>query len=112
VLTALGGDKNKLVIDLSCRRRGEDRWFVATNKWQTITDVEVNEGMSVYYMTSSNNNNNNNNNKTCPSYYTCVHIYIYIYIYVHTHHVLTRPRPSPAHTHIHNQSTTHTNPIC
>ncbi|TQS32373.1 hypothetical protein Golomagni_07310, partial [Golovinomyces magnicellulatus] len=43
VLEALGGDKNKLVIDLSCRRRGEDRWFVAMNKWQTITDMEVNE---------------------------------------------------------------------
>lgn len=44
VLAALGGDKNKLVIDLSCRRRGEDRWFVAMNKWQTITDMEVNKG--------------------------------------------------------------------
>ena len=46
VLEALGGDKNKLVIDLSCRRRGEDSWFVAMNKWQTITDMEVNQGMS------------------------------------------------------------------
>ncbi|UZP44629.1 hypothetical protein NXS19_012441 [Fusarium pseudograminearum] len=43
VLEALGGDKNKLVIDLSCRRRGEDSWFVAMNKWQTITDMEVNQ---------------------------------------------------------------------
>ncbi|KAK4163479.1 phosphoribosylformimino-5-aminoimidazole carboxamide ribotide isomerase [Cladorrhinum sp. PSN259] len=43
VLAALGGDKTKLVIDLSCRRKGEDRWFVATDKWQTITDTEVNE---------------------------------------------------------------------
>lgn len=42
VLEALGGDKTKLVIDLSCRRRGEDSWFVAMNKWQTITDMEVN----------------------------------------------------------------------
>ncbi|KAI1824902.1 1--5-imidazole-4-carboxamide isomerase [Xylaria intraflava] len=41
VLAALGGDKNKLVIDLSCRRRGDDRWFVAMNKWQTITEVEI-----------------------------------------------------------------------
>lgn len=48
VLEALGGDKNKLVIDLSCRRRGEDSWFVAMNKWQTITDMEVNQGMSRY----------------------------------------------------------------
>ncbi|KAL2271627.1 hypothetical protein VTJ83DRAFT_998 [Remersonia thermophila] len=43
VLAALGGDKSKLVIDLSCRRQGEDRWFVAMNKWQTITDMEVSE---------------------------------------------------------------------
>ncbi|KAH7417601.1 hypothetical protein BKA64DRAFT_566359 [Cadophora sp. MPI-SDFR-AT-0126] len=42
VLAALGGDKEKLVIDLSCRRKG-DTWFVAMNKWQTITDMEVNE---------------------------------------------------------------------
>ncbi|CAP68525.1 uncharacterized protein PODANS_7_1710 [Podospora anserina S mat+] len=41
VLVALGGDKEKLVIDLSCRRKGEDRWFVAMDKWQTITDMEV-----------------------------------------------------------------------
>jgi phosphoribosylformimino-5-aminoimidazole carboxamide ribotide isomerase len=30
----------RLVIDLSCRRRG-DRWVVATNRWQTLTDLEV-----------------------------------------------------------------------
>ncbi|QSZ34757.1 hypothetical protein DSL72_007615 [Monilinia vaccinii-corymbosi] len=42
VLAALGGDKEKLVIDLSCRRR-DDTWFVAMNKWQTLTDMEVNE---------------------------------------------------------------------
>jgi phosphoribosylformimino-5-aminoimidazole carboxamide ribotide isomerase len=46
VLAALDGDKEKLVIDLSCRRR-EETWFVAMNKWQTITDMEVNEGMKV-----------------------------------------------------------------
>ncbi|KAI0480507.1 Phosphoribosylformimino-5-aminoimidazole carboxamide ribotide isomerase [Xylariaceae sp. FL0804] len=40
VLAALGGQKDRLVIDLSCRRQG-DRWFVAMNKWQTITDMEV-----------------------------------------------------------------------
>lgn len=44
MLAALGDDKDKLVIDLSCRRRGDDRWFVAMNKWQTITDMEVTEG--------------------------------------------------------------------
>jgi len=43
VLGALGGDTSQLVIDLSCRRRGEDRWFVAMDKWQKITDMEVNE---------------------------------------------------------------------
>ncbi len=30
-----------LVIDLSCRRRG-DAWFVATDRWQTVTETEVN----------------------------------------------------------------------
>ncbi|KAI0386173.1 Phosphoribosylformimino-5-aminoimidazole carboxamide ribotide isomerase [Hypomontagnella monticulosa] len=43
VLAALGGQKDRLVIDLSCRRRGDDKWFVAMNKWQTITDMEVNQ---------------------------------------------------------------------
>ena len=43
VLEALGNDKSKLVVDLSCRRRG-DKWFVATNKWQTITDFELTQG--------------------------------------------------------------------
>ncbi|KAI2626643.1 Phosphoribosylformimino-5-aminoimidazole carboxamide ribotide isomerase [Hypoxylon sp. NC1633] len=42
VLAALHGQKDNLVIDLSCRRRGDDKWFVAMNKWQTITDMEVN----------------------------------------------------------------------
>ncbi|KAF9057580.1 N--5 [Panaeolus papilionaceus] len=32
--------KDKLVVDVSSRRRG-DRWFVAMNKWQDITDMEV-----------------------------------------------------------------------
>lgn len=44
MLNALDGDREKLVIDLSCRRK-EDTWFVAMNKWQTITDMEVNEGL-------------------------------------------------------------------
>ncbi|KAI8941013.1 Histidine biosynthesis bifunctional protein hisB [Plenodomus lindquistii] len=42
VLAALDNDKAKLVIDLSCRRK-DDKWFVATNKWQTITDFELNK---------------------------------------------------------------------
>ncbi|KAI0375707.1 Phosphoribosylformimino-5-aminoimidazole carboxamide ribotide isomerase [Pilatotrama ljubarskyi] len=32
--------KNRLVVDVSCRRR-DDKWLVAMNKWQTITDMEV-----------------------------------------------------------------------
>lgn len=47
MLEALGGNKEKLVIDLSCRKKG-DTWFVAMNKWQTITDMEVNEGTKPY----------------------------------------------------------------
>ncbi|TFK94735.1 Phosphoribosylformimino-5-aminoimidazole carboxamide ribotide isomerase [Polyporus arcularius HHB13444] len=38
VSSAVG--KDKLVVDVSCRRR-DDRWLVAMNKWQTITDMEV-----------------------------------------------------------------------
>jgi phosphoribosylformimino-5-aminoimidazole carboxamide ribotide isomerase len=45
VLAALDNDTSKLVIDLSCRRK-DDKWFVATNKWQTITDFELNAGTS------------------------------------------------------------------
>lgn len=45
VLQALDNDKSRLVIDLSCRRK-DDKWFVATNKWQTITDSELNQGTS------------------------------------------------------------------
>ncbi|KAI4253850.1 MAG: hypothetical protein L6R42_007423, partial [Xanthoria sp. 1 TBL-2021] len=42
VLVALDNDVGKLVIDLSCRRTG-GRWMVAMNKWQTLTDMEVNQ---------------------------------------------------------------------
>ncbi|KAG9291883.1 hypothetical protein G9A89_012168 [Geosiphon pyriformis] len=34
--------KNRVVVDLSCRRRG-NKWIVAMNKWQTMTDLEVNQ---------------------------------------------------------------------
>lgn len=48
VLAALEGRKDRLVIDLSCRRRpgpgDSNKWFVAMNKWQTVTDMEVNQG--------------------------------------------------------------------
>ena len=32
--------KQRLVLDLSCRRRGDDYWVV-TDRWQTFTDVSV-----------------------------------------------------------------------
>ncbi|TIA31521.1 putative 5-proFAR isomerase His6 [Aureobasidium pullulans] len=40
VLRALDNDTSKLVIDLSCRRK-DDTWFVAMNKWQDLTDMEL-----------------------------------------------------------------------
>ncbi|KAI9818557.1 MAG: Enzyme that catalyzes the fourth step in the histidine pathway [Pycnora praestabilis] len=40
IVSALEGNKDKLVIDLSCRKKG-DTWFVAMNKWQTLTNMEV-----------------------------------------------------------------------
>ena len=42
VLQAAGGDKEKLVIDLSCRKKRAG-WVVAMNKWQDLTDMELNE---------------------------------------------------------------------
>lgn len=36
--------KERLVADLSCRRRG-DTWFVATNRWQTVTEVRIDEAL-------------------------------------------------------------------
>lgn len=45
VLASLDNDTSKLVIDLSCRRKGET-WFVAMNKWQTITEMEITKGKS------------------------------------------------------------------
>ncbi|KAG8532179.1 Histidine biosynthesis bifunctional protein hisB [Bacidia gigantensis] len=47
VLAALSNDSSKLVIDLSCRRQN-DVWIVAMNKWQTLTDMEVNAGQLNY----------------------------------------------------------------
>jgi len=35
--------KEQLVIDLSCRQRN-DSWFVAINKWQTVTSLEITKG--------------------------------------------------------------------
>ena len=45
VLRVLNQDRSKLVIDLSCRKQGA-KWIVAMNKWQTLTDMELNIGMS------------------------------------------------------------------
>lgn len=45
VLHVLNQDRSKLVIDLSCRRQG-DKWVVAMNKWQTLTDMELHESKS------------------------------------------------------------------
>jgi phosphoribosylformimino-5-aminoimidazole carboxamide ribotide isomerase len=35
--------KDKLVLDLSCRKRGEN-YFVVTDRWQKFTELAVNEG--------------------------------------------------------------------
>ncbi|KAI1944269.1 Enzyme that catalyzes the fourth step in the histidine pathway [Ophidiomyces ophidiicola] len=40
VLNALGDDTSKLVLDLSCRKR-DNTWFVAMDRWQTITEMEI-----------------------------------------------------------------------
>ena len=42
LLSTLNGNRDKLVIDLSCRRQGQ-KWIVASNKWQTLTDMELNK---------------------------------------------------------------------
>ncbi|KAL9937402.1 hypothetical protein V8E36_003811 [Tilletia maclaganii] len=34
--------KDRLVVDVSCRRR-EDKWVVAMNRWQSLTDLDVNQ---------------------------------------------------------------------
>ena len=39
LVAAIG--KNKLVLDLSCRKRG-GRYFVVTDRWQKFTELEVN----------------------------------------------------------------------
>lgn len=41
-LTALSAEvgKEQLILDLSCKRVG-DKWMVAMNRWQTVTDLEL-----------------------------------------------------------------------
>lgn len=52
VLHVLHQDRSKLVIDLSCRRQGS-KWIVAMNKWQTLTDMELNESKMLANISSS-----------------------------------------------------------
>lgn len=35
--------KDRLVVDLSCRKTSDERWIVAMNKWQTLTTLELNQ---------------------------------------------------------------------
>jgi len=39
--------KNRLVLDLSCRKRGEDFWVV-TDRWQRFTKVQINREMLIW----------------------------------------------------------------
>ena len=52
VLDALDQEKTKLVIDLSCRRQ-DSKWVIAMNKWQTLTDMEVNESTYIPFSSST-----------------------------------------------------------
>ncbi|MCJ1371621.1 Enzyme that catalyzes the fourth step in the histidine pathway [Loxospora ochrophaea] len=42
ILQALDYETSKLVVDLSCRKQNH-KWIVAVNKWQTLTDMELDE---------------------------------------------------------------------
>lgn len=39
MLTAVG--KDRLVLDLSCRRREDGKYYVVTDRWQRFTDLEI-----------------------------------------------------------------------
>ena len=41
-LNSVYGRKN-IVIDLSCRKKSDGRYYVVSNRWQTFTDVQVTE---------------------------------------------------------------------
>ncbi|POS83142.1 Phosphoribosylformimino-5-aminoimidazole carboxamide ribotide isomerase [Erysiphe pulchra] len=47
ILESLDNNKEKLVIDLSCRKQGNS-WYVAMNKWQTLTEMEISEATIKY----------------------------------------------------------------
>lgn len=34
---------DRIVVDLSCRKTPDDKWVIAMNKWQTLTNLELNE---------------------------------------------------------------------
>lgn len=34
--------KNNIVLDLSCRKKNDGKYYVVSNRWQTFTDVELN----------------------------------------------------------------------
>jgi len=47
-LTRAAGGKNRVVLDLSCRRRpgeasSDGKYYVVTDRWQTFTDIPVDE---------------------------------------------------------------------
>lgn len=42
-LSGLAG-RERIVVDLSCRRRDDD-WYVATNRWQTVTQVRIDKAL-------------------------------------------------------------------
>lgn len=46
LVSAVG--KDRLVLDLSCRRRGED-YFIVTDRWQKFTDVKLDEQALEYF---------------------------------------------------------------
>lgn len=35
--------KDRIVVDLSCRKTKDGKWIVAMNKWQTLTKLELNQ---------------------------------------------------------------------
>lgn len=101
VLGALGGDKEKLVIDLSCRA-ADGKWFVAMNRWQTITDMEVNQGQSKSASPSRWSRNPSRPGRVlrgithmrAHNTHTRTHTYI-------THIQITRAHGTHAHAHSH-----------
>ena len=34
--------RKRIVLDLSCRKKSDGRYYVVSNRWQTFTDIEVN----------------------------------------------------------------------